>query len=115
MRPVTSWDPSVWHYLDTRDVAWAHRPIFDAGERLPPQDAFLIHAADHRPMDHCRHLMGKYAPEPLRHIAIHLSGRQALSCELPEGLQCIRVQGPLLVDGLVIDQGLNDESIWSAV
>ena len=81
--PAARWEGSkLWHYVDTRDVARAHRQVFDAMDRLPPHDAFLIHAADHRAMEDSRELVDKFRPDLLRSIPVYLRGRQAfVSCE----------------------------------
>ena len=34
--PTSAWESGLWHYVDIRDVAHAHRLLFDALDRLPP-------------------------------------------------------------------------------
>ncbi len=82
VQPATAWDPILWHYADTRDVAWAHRLMFDARDRLLPHDAFLIHAPDHRAKEDSRELVEKFWPEALGSIPVRLRGRDPfVSCQ----------------------------------
>ena len=79
--PTTEWESALWHYVDIRDVARAHRLLFDAAERLPPHEYYLIGAADHRAPEESRELVERLRPELLEEIAVDLSGRQAfVSC-----------------------------------
>jgi len=81
VKPITEWSPWLWHYVDTRDVAWAHRLAFDARNRLPQHDAFLVHAPDHQGLEDSRELVEKYRPDLLSK-AVYLRGRQAFySCQ----------------------------------
>lgn len=82
VEPAAKWSSWLWHYVDTRDVAWAHRLAFDALDRLPPHDAFLIHAADHAAMEDSRELVEELRPDLLQSSPVYLRGRQAFySCE----------------------------------
>ncbi len=82
VQPATEWDNHLWHYCDTRDVAWAHRLMFDALDRLLPHDCFLIHAADHRAKEDSRELVEKFRPDLIDSIPVYLQGRQAfVSCQ----------------------------------
>jgi nucleoside-diphosphate-sugar epimerase len=83
VQPATRWEGGgLWHYVDTRDVATAHRQMFDARDRLLDHDAFLIHAADHRAMEDSRELVETFRPDLLESIPVYLRGRQAfVSCE----------------------------------
>ena len=79
--PTTEWESALWHYVDIRDVARAHRLLFDAAGRLPPHECYLIGAADHRAPEESRELVERLRPELLDAIPIDLSGRQAfVSC-----------------------------------
>lgn len=81
--PTEQWeDSALWHYVDIRDVARAHRQIFDALDRLPAHDSYLVTAADHRAQEDSRELVEKFRPELLETIPISLTGRQSFaSCE----------------------------------
>jgi len=79
IQPATAWDPILWHYADTRDVALAHRQMFEARDRLPQHDMFLIHAADHRAMEDSRELVAKFRPDLLDTIPVYLRGRQSFT------------------------------------
>jgi len=82
VQPVTAWANYLWHYVDTRDVAHAHRSIFDAMDRLPKHDAYLLHAADHQCLEDSRELVQKLRPDLIGKIPVYLRGRQAFySCE----------------------------------
>lgn len=83
VKPATQWDNrKLWHYVDTRDVARAHRQMFDARDRLLPHDAFLIHAADHHALEDSRELVEKFRPDLLHAIPVYLKGRQAfVNCD----------------------------------
>ena len=60
----------------------AHRLAFDALDRLPPHDFFLISAADYRAMEDSRELVEKFRPDLLKSIPVYLRGRQGfVSCE----------------------------------
>ena len=79
--PTTEWEPALWHYVDIRDVARAHRLLFDAVEHLPPHSCYLISAADHRAPEESRELLQRLRPELLDAIPIDLTGRQSfVSC-----------------------------------
>ena len=81
-RPTTAWSPHLWHYVDVRDVAWAHRLMFEAREKLLPHDAFLIHAPDHMAPEDSRELVAKFRPDLLNAIPVYLRERQAfVSCQ----------------------------------
>jgi nucleoside-diphosphate-sugar epimerase len=81
--PAEGWEESsLWYYVDIRDVARAHRLIFDALDRLPPHDRYLITAADHRAQEDSRELVEKFRPELANTIPINLNGRQSFaSCK----------------------------------
>jgi len=79
--PTTEWDSALWHYVDIRDVARAHRLLFDALDRLPPAACYYAGAADHRAPEESRELVERLRPELLSQIPVDLSGRQAfVSC-----------------------------------
>lgn len=79
--PTTEWDAALWHYVDIRDVARAHRLLFDAAPRLPPTSCYLIAAADHRAPEDSRELVARLRPELLNAIPVELSARQSfVSC-----------------------------------
>jgi len=75
--PTTEWESGLWHYVDIRDVARAHRLLFDALERLPPAECYYAGAADHRAPEESRELIERLRPELAGSIPIDLSGRQA--------------------------------------
>ena len=75
--PTTEWESSLWHYVDIRDVARAHRLLFDALERLPPAECYYAGAADHRAPEESRELVERLRPELVGAIPIDLTGRQA--------------------------------------
>ena len=82
VQPTTGWASYLWHYVDTRDVAWAHRLAFDALDRLSPHDGFLVHAADHQAPEDSRELVAKFRPDILESSPVYLQGRQSFySCE----------------------------------
>jgi nucleoside-diphosphate-sugar epimerase len=82
VQPTTSWSGILWHYVDTRDVARAHRLAFDALDRLPSHDSFLVHAPDHMAPEESRQLVSKFRPDLLSSIPVYLQGRGAfVSCE----------------------------------
>jgi nucleoside-diphosphate-sugar epimerase len=82
VEPTTAWSPYLYHYVDTRDVAWAHRLMFDARDRLLPHDAFLVHAPDHTAPEDSRELVERFWPEAIGRIPVYLRDRQAfVSCE----------------------------------
>jgi nucleoside-diphosphate-sugar epimerase len=81
VKPITEWSSWLWHYVDTRDVAWAHRLAFDALDRLPEHDAFIVHAPDHQGMEDSREIVEKFRPDLLKQVPVYLKGRQAFySC-----------------------------------
>lgn len=75
--PVTAWSPWLWHYVDIRDVAWAHRLACDALDRLPRFDAFIVHAADTYCLEDSRDLVARLRPDILATTPVYLQGRQA--------------------------------------
>lgn len=83
IKPATRWDNGLWQYIAYEDVARAHRQIFDALDHLPPNDTYLLGAADHRAMENSRELVEKfYPPELAKTLPHNFSGRQAfISCQ----------------------------------
>jgi nucleoside-diphosphate-sugar epimerase len=82
VKPITEWSGYLWHYVDTRDIAWAHRLAFDARGRLPQHEGYLIHAADYQGAEDSRAIVEKLRPDLLASIPVYLTGRQAFySCE----------------------------------
>ncbi len=82
VQPTTQWSSWLWHYIDTRDVAWAHRLAFEALNRLPSHDGFVVHAPDHSVLEDSRELVEKFRPDLLQSCPVYLKGRQAFySCE----------------------------------
>lgn len=75
--PTTQWDSALWHYVDIRDVARAHRLLFDAAPRLPPASCYLVTAADHRAPEESRELVARLRPELLEAIPVDLRARQS--------------------------------------
>ena len=76
-KPVTEWSRWMWHYVDIRDVAWAHRLACDALDRLPKFDSYLVHAADTQAIEDSRELVEKFRPDILETAPVYLRGRQA--------------------------------------
>jgi len=76
VKPATAWASWMWHYVDARDVAWAHRLACDARDRLPKFDSFIIHAPDTMAMEDSRELVAKLRPDILATTPVYLSGRQ---------------------------------------
>jgi len=77
VKPVTDWSSWMWHYVDARDVAWAHRLACDALDRLPKFDSFIAHAADTFVMEESWELVAKFRPDILETTPVYLRGRQA--------------------------------------
>jgi nucleoside-diphosphate-sugar epimerase len=78
--PAQGWENGdLWHYVDVRDIAHAHRLIFDSLDRLPAHDSYLITAADHRAQEESRELVERFRPELANSIPIKLTGRQSFA------------------------------------
>ena len=77
VKPRTNWASFLWHYVDSRDVAWAHRLACDALDRLPKFDSFLVHAPDTQAMEDSRELVEKFRPDILETAPVYLKGRQS--------------------------------------
>ena len=75
--PTSAWESGLWHYVDIRDVAHAHRLLFNALDRLPPAECYYAGAADHRAPEESRELIERLRPELVGAIPIDLTGRQA--------------------------------------
>ena len=72
---ATGWDDVLRAYVDSRDIAWSHRLIFEAMDRLPPHDYYFIHAADTLAQEDSRELVERFRPDLMESIPVNLQGR----------------------------------------
>jgi len=74
-QPTMAWQDELWAYVDPRDIAWSHRLIFEAMDRLPPHDYYFIHAADTLAPEDSRELVERFRPDLIQSIPVNLQGR----------------------------------------
>ena len=65
--------------MDIRDVARAHKLIFDSLDRLPSHESYIISAMDHRAREQSRELVEMFRPELLDAIPVNLGGRESFA------------------------------------
>ena len=76
-QPPTTWQDSLFAYVDIRDMARAFVMCLEAADSLPPFDAYYVNASDTRELEDSRSLVERLRPD-LAVLAAGLVGRQAL-------------------------------------
>ncbi len=79
-RPAQAWDPWLWAWVGSEDVARAHRLLLEAAWELPLHDVYLVNADDTTALESSQELVQRFRPQLLP-LADKLTGHQSfLSC-----------------------------------
>ena len=80
-RPATAWNPWLYCWVGSEDVADAHRLLMEAAHDLPAHDVFFLNADDTTALEPTRELVERFNPA-LAPLAAGLEGHQSLlSCD----------------------------------
>lgn len=63
--PVTAWNPWLWSWVGSEDVAAAHRALMEAAEDLPPHDVYFLNADDTLALEPTLELIERFRPDLL--------------------------------------------------
>jgi nucleoside-diphosphate-sugar epimerase len=74
--PTQSWNPWLWCWVGSEDVAGAHRLIMEAADQLPLHDVYFLNADDTTALEPSAELIERFNPD-LRPLAGGLSGYQS--------------------------------------
>jgi nucleoside-diphosphate-sugar epimerase len=74
--PIQSWNPWLWCWVGSEDVASAHRLIMEAADHLPPHDVYFLNADDTTALEPSPELIERFNPS-LKPLAEGLSGTQS--------------------------------------
>ncbi len=81
VRPATEWNPWLWGWVASEDVARMHRMIMEAAETLPPHDVYFLNGPDTTALEPSMELIERFRPDLLPKVR-KLEGHQAFfSCE----------------------------------
>lgn len=79
-QPSQGWDPWLWGWVGSEDVAQAQRLVLEAAPDLPRHDVYFVNADDTHALEPTAELIERFQPE-LKSWAEHFTGHQALiSC-----------------------------------
>ena len=80
-RPSKNWDPWLWAWVGSEDLAKAHRLIMERASELPIHDIYLVNADDTTALEPSLELVEHFQPELLP-LVKKLSGNQSFfSCD----------------------------------
>jgi nucleoside-diphosphate-sugar epimerase len=74
--PAHGWDPWLWAWVGSEDVASAHRLLMEQAETLPPHDVYYLTADDTTALEPSAELIARFQPALLS-CAEGLRGHQA--------------------------------------
>ena len=75
-KPTQSWDPWLWAWVGSEDLAKAQRLIMEASHQLPLHDVFLVNADDTTALEPSLELIERFQPDLLP-VVKQLRGHQA--------------------------------------
>jgi nucleoside-diphosphate-sugar epimerase len=75
--PTTAWDPWLWGWVGSEDVASAHRLLMEQADELPPHDVYFLNADDTTALEPTRDLIECFRPDLLP-LARKLDGYASL-------------------------------------
>ena len=79
--PTQEWDPWLWSWVGSEDLAHAHRLLLEAVPELPLHDVYLVNADDTTALEPSVELVERFHPELLS-VTDKLTGHQAFfNCE----------------------------------
>jgi nucleoside-diphosphate-sugar epimerase len=62
-QPAAGWNPWMWCWVGSEDVASAHRLLMEAADELPTHDVYLLNANDTTALEPSRELVEHFRPE----------------------------------------------------
>jgi nucleoside-diphosphate-sugar epimerase len=74
--PATGWDPWLWAWVGSEDVASAHRLLMEQAAILPPHDVYYLTADDTTALEPSAELIARFQPALLP-LAEGLHGHQS--------------------------------------
>lgn len=74
--PAQAWDPWLWAWVGSEDLAQAHRLILEAASELPMHDRYLVNAEDTTALEPSLELVKRFRPELLS-VVDQLIGHQS--------------------------------------
>src|SRR6266446_3550375 len=74
--PATGWNPWLWAWVGSEDVASAHRLLMEGPETLPPHDVYYLTADDTTALEPSAELIARFHPT-LMPFAEGLRGHQS--------------------------------------
>ena len=74
--PATGWNPWLWAWVGSEDVASAHRLLMEGPETLPPHDVYYLTADDTTALEPSAELIARFHPA-LMPFAEGFSGHQS--------------------------------------
>lgn len=77
--PATGWNPWLWCWVGSEDVASAHRLLMENAADLPSHDVYFLNADDSSALEPSRELIERFRPE-LAPLASGLEGHRSLLC-----------------------------------
>ena len=77
VKPVEAWNPWLWCWVGSEDVASAHRLLMEAADDLPPHDVYYLNADDTSVLEPSQALVEQFNPDLLP-IVKNLSGHDSL-------------------------------------
>jgi len=79
--PAKSWDPWLWCWVGSEDVASAHRLIMEAAYELPSHDVYFLNSDDTTALESSHELVERFNPELLS-FAEGMTGHQSfITCD----------------------------------
>ncbi len=75
--PAKAWNPWLWLWVASEDVAQAHKLIMEKAGELPPHDVFFVNADDSAALEPTKELVERFRPE-LAPLAARLYGHEPL-------------------------------------
>jgi UDP-glucose 4-epimerase len=64
-KPITSWNPWLWAWVGSEDVASAHRLLMEKAHEIEPHGAFFCNGNDTTALEPTRELIARFKPELL--------------------------------------------------
>jgi len=74
--PAGGWNPWLWCWVGSEDVASAHRLLMESANGLPPHDVYFLNGDDTTALEPSRQLVEHFNPE-LMPLATELEGHQS--------------------------------------
>ena len=75
-KPAAGWNPWLWCWVGSEDVASAHRLLMEAADELPPYGAYFVNGDDTAALEDSAELVERFRPK-LKPLAENLQGTQS--------------------------------------